>query len=170
MLAATGANGAEDDHEQTERRHHFGQQTPTAAALMRRQVDRGQVEHQVGDDRTDEAARDLGVDQDDRVASRHGAERSLDQRDDRVERGRDRLQREDQRDQCAAGDDAVLQQLEPDVVRREPGGGDAGADDRGDEEGRADELGQRASGQSFGHADGAPISAARFANASVRAR
>ncbi len=70
-------------------------------------------------------------------------ERALDQGDDRVERRRHRLQREDQRDQRAGGDDAVLQQLQADVARREPDGGDAGADDGGDEQGGAEELGER---------------------------
>ncbi len=82
------------------------------------------------------------------------------------------LQREDERHQCTASDQAVLQQLQSNSGRRELLRGDAGVDHGGDQERGADELGERAAGQT-GHAtapSGALISAARFASASVRAR
>ena len=70
------------------------------------------------------------------------------QRHDRVEvRARDRHEREDERDEPGAGRDRVLEQLQPDVVRREPLGEDARADDDGDEEARADGLRSRAPGE-----------------------
>ena len=49
------------------------------------------------------------------------AEQPVDQRDDRVEVGAGhRAEHEDQRDERASGRGGVLQQLEPDVVRRQP--------------------------------------------------
>ena len=59
----------------------------------------------------------------------------------------DRAEGEDQRDQAGAGDQRVLQQLQPGVVRGQPRGGDAGADDDGDQSGGAEELGERLAGQ-----------------------
>jgi hypothetical protein len=44
-------------------------------------------------------------------------EHALDRGDDRVEAGRDRLERQDQRDQGGPGDQTVLQQLQAHVVR-----------------------------------------------------
>ena len=70
---------------------------------------------------------DLGADQRRGIPRADLPERPLDEGDDRVERRRDRLQGEDQRDQGGAGDQAVLQQLEADVVGGEASGGNAGA-------------------------------------------
>ena len=66
-------------------------------------------------------------------------------RDERVEvRAGDGAEREDQRDEPGAGRDRVLEQLQADVVRREPLRGDARTDDDRDEERGADCLGRRA--------------------------
>ena len=145
-------------------------QSPAPERWWRGERDRVEVEHQVREHGAEEAAADLGGDQRAGLAVADQPERALDQGDDRVERGRDRLQREDQRDQRGAGDEAVLEQLQPDVVGREPLGGDAGADDGGDQERGADELGERPPGELVGHAATPPISAPRLASASVRTR
>ena len=133
------------------------------------EVHRREVEHEVGDHGADEATGELSRDERRRVWRRHGACRPLDSGDDRVERCRDRLQRQDQRGQHGAGDDAVLQQLQPGVRGGQPYCGDAGADHRGDEEGGPDELGKRAPAQR-GHGAALPISVARPLSASALAR
>ena len=70
---------------------------------------------------------------------REAAEDAVGERDDRVEVGAGHgAEGEDQRDEAAGGGGRVLQQLQTDVVGREPLGGDARADDDGDEEGGAD--------------------------------
>ena len=74
------------------------------------------------------------------------AEGALDQSDDRVERCRHRLQRQDQRDQRRAGHHRVFEQLQSDVGRGQTRGGDAGPDHGGDQERGADELGQHPAG------------------------
>ena len=125
--------------------------TPLAVAVVGGQGHRRQAEHQVGGDGPEDSAGDLGHDQRRRVPARHGSERALDQGHDRVERRRHGLQRQDQRNERRAGDDAVLQQLEPDIVRRQPHGRDAGADDRRDQKRGADELGQRPARQHRRH-------------------
>ena len=100
------------------------------------------------------------------------SEAAFDERDDGVERGRDRLQREDERDEHGAGGEAVLQQLQSDVVRGQPGGGDAGTDDGSDQERGADEFGDcptpevdRARASAV-HPATPPMSAPRSASAS----
>ena len=105
-------------------------------------VDRRQVEHQVGDDRADARADDLRDDVDaQRRAVVDPTEEPVGERDDRVEvRARDRAEREDQRDEPGAGRDRVLEQLQPDVARRQPLRGDARADDDRDEEARCRRL------------------------------
>ena len=78
-------------------------------------------------------------------ASRGGdaAEQAVGHRDDRVEvRARHRAEREDQRDEPGAGRDRVLEQLEPDVVRRQALRVDPRADDDRDQERGADDLGR----------------------------
>ena len=130
-----------------------------------------EVEHQVGEDGAEDAADDLG--------RRHGRgrrgvehpEHALDQRHHRVERGRHRLERQDQRDQRGAGDQAVLEQLEADVVRAEPLRRDARADDRHHEERGADQLGDGPAREWGGrHAVTPPSSALRSARASACTR
>ena len=80
------------------------------------------------------------------VAAVTAAQGALDQGDHRVEGCRDRLQRDDQRDQRGAGGQAVLQQLQA-RPPRQARGGDARADDRGDQERGADGLGPRRRGR-----------------------
>ena len=76
------------------------------------------------------------------VAGRDPAEDPIGQAHDGVEmRTRDRTDREDDRDQAGRGGRRVLEQLQPDVTRREPLRGDAGSDDDRDQQHRADELG-----------------------------
>jgi hypothetical protein len=118
---------------------------------MGRDVDRGPVEHHVGHDGADHAAGHLGRDKGGGGAARHRAQRPLDEGDHRVERSRYRPQRQDQGDERGRGGDAVLQQLQPGIVRRQPRSGDARAHDGGDQERRPDELGQRSTGQRRGH-------------------
>ena len=64
--------------------------------------------------------------------------------DDRVEVGAgDRPEQQDEHGQPEHRRGGVLQQLQPDVVGREPLGGDAGADDDGDEQPGAEYLGDQ---------------------------
>jgi len=111
------------------------------------QCDRRQVEHQVRDDDAEAAAGDLRGDEQSGGPAAEGAERPLGEGHDGVERGGDRPKREDQRDERGAGDDGVLQQLQPTVVRGQGLRGDAAADDGGGQQGAADQLGERLTGQ-----------------------
>ena len=101
----------------------------------------------VRDERAGDAADHLGRDERGGGAGGDEPEGSFDEGDDGVERRRDRLERQDERHEDGTGDQAVLQQLEPHVVRGEPAGGDAGPDHGGDQEPGPDELGDRASSQ-----------------------
>ena len=69
-----------------------------------RQGDRVEVEHQVRQDGADDPPATCAATSYRRVAGGHEPERALDERHDRVERRRDRLEREDQRHQGGAGD------------------------------------------------------------------
>ena len=121
---------------------------PAARAVLAGDRHRGQVEHQVGHDRADGAARELGRQVDRDLPVGHPAEEPVGQGDDRVEvAARHRPEGEDQGDQAGTGGERVLQQLQADVVRREPLGRDAGADDDGDQAGRPEELRQRLPGE-----------------------
>ena len=119
LPGATGARGPEDHHEQADGRDHLAE--PGAPDVARWCVDRSIASRSnirlastaprkpPATCATDEQRRP-------RVLVEQ-AERALDRGDDRVEGGRDRLQRQDQRDQRAAGDHAVLEQLQ---ARRRP--------------------------------------------------
>ena len=86
------------------------------------------------------------------------AERALDPGHDRVERRRDRLQREDQRDESRAGDQAVLEQLEAASSGDRRAAGDAGADHRHHEERGAHRLGGGPPRERGVHAERLPMS------------
>ena len=69
-------------------------------------------------------------------------------RDNRVEvRAGDRPEQQDQHGQAEHRGGGVLQELQSDVVRGELLCGNAGADDHGDQQGGAGELGEQSSGQ-----------------------
>jgi len=70
---------------------------------MRRDADRGQGEHPVGDDRPGDAAGDLGRDVGQRDTPGQSAESGVHERDEGVEMtARDRAEHEDDRGQAAA--------------------------------------------------------------------
>ena len=111
-------------------------------------VDRGELEHHVGDHRSDARADHLRDHVHARVARAHPAEQTVGHGDDRVEvRARHRPEREDQRHEARAGGDRVLEELQPDVVGGEALRGDAGPDDDRDEERGAHRFRRRASCQ-----------------------
>jgi len=80
-------------------------------------ADRVEVEHEVGQHRTQEPASELGGDERSRVSRLHEAEQPLDQSHHRVEGGRHRLEGQDQGDKRRPGDETVLKELQPHVVR-----------------------------------------------------
>ncbi len=127
-----------------------------------------EVEHEVGDDHADEPADDLGGGEDGGGRGVDQAEQPLGQRDHRVERRRDRLQGEDQRDQYGAGGEAVGEQLDADVVGQ-PGGHDPGADHGRDEERRTRQLGDGAA-EHQGHPATPPSRVVRAPRASRSTR
>ena len=137
-VGAAGADRAEDDQEQSEGGDDLAEPEPGCRSVVSGDGDGSQAEHQVGDDSADDAARRPGRRSAATALGVDTAPRARSAGDDGVERSRDRLQREDQRDERGAGDRAVLQQLEPDVVRRQPRRGDPRADHGGDEERRAE--------------------------------
>ena len=163
-LESAGADAAEDDDDQPRGGDDLGQQRAGRGAVVIRQGDGVELEHQVGEHAADHAADDLGSDRERRLAGGDQAEHALDRGDDRVEAGRDRLERQDQRDQGGTGDQAVLQQLQAHVVRREALGRDAGADDGHHQERRTDRF--RGHPATEVHPATPPMSAPRSARAS----
>ena len=115
--------------------------------------DRGEGEHQVGQDRPGHRPGDLSgqVRRDEPsgdAVSGPPAEPPVGHRHHRVEvRAGDRAEDEDEHGQGEHGGDRVFEQLQPDVPGRQAGGHDAGPDDRGDQQCRAEELGQQPAGQ-----------------------
>jgi hypothetical protein len=136
---------------------------------MGRDAHRIESEHQVRHQGAEDSAGELSAEERGRNAGSDDTESPLDQRDDGVERRRHRLQRQDECDQGRAGDQAVLQQLQPEIVRRQALRGDPGPDHRGDQKRGANQLREGATSQRA-HWDGLPISAASPVSASVRAR
>ena len=115
---------------------------------MGRPRDCVEIEHEVGNYGTQAAADDLRGHVRNELPSGQPAQDSVGQAHDRIEMGAgDGAECEDQRDQPRAGGDAVLEQLEADVVRREPLGEDARADDDGDEQCGADGLSRGAASE-----------------------
>ena len=148
IAARPARTSAEDQHDEAEGRHGLRQPETAARSVGGGERHRGQLEHQVGHDRADDAADQLRREVDRDLPGGHAAEEPVGQGDHRVEvPAGHRPEREDQRDQSGAGGQRVLQQLEADVVRRQALGGDARADDDGDQPGRAEELGQRLPGE-----------------------
>ncbi len=85
---------------------------------MGRKRDRVELEHQVGDDRSDTRAEHLRGYVRDELFRRKPPEHSIGEAHDGIEmRAGHGSEREDQRDEAGAGRDGVLQQLQPDVVR-----------------------------------------------------
>jgi hypothetical protein len=111
-------------------------------------LDGGQLEHEVREHRADAAADGLGDDVQAGVSGGHGAEESVDERDDRVEVGAgDRAEDEDQADERAGRGGGVLQELETHVVGGQAAGHDSRADDGDDQQRGAERLGGEAAGQ-----------------------
>ena len=127
-----------------------------------REGDGVEVEHEVGDHRADAGADDLGGDVGDELARGEAAEEAVGEGDDGVEVGaRHRPEGEDERDEPAGGGGRVLEQLQADVVGREPLGEDARADDDGDEQAGADRLGGEPAAEGRGHRLSSTAGAAR---------
>ena len=79
------------------------------------------------------------------LASRDGAEAAVDEGHDRVEVGAgDGAECPNQSDEGAGSRSGVLEQLQADVVRREPAGHDPGPDDGDDQESGAEGFGNQA--------------------------
>ena len=96
---------------------HLGEPQGAGRAVGVGDVDRRQLEHQVGDDRAEAAADDLGGDVGGGVAGGDVAVGAVDEGDDRVEVGAgDGAEDEDQPDQRGGRGGGVLQQLQSDVV------------------------------------------------------
>ena len=101
-------------------------------------------EHQVGDDRSPDAAGHLGGQVSAGIAPAQPAEGGVDERHHRVEvRPRHRPEHQDDGEEPGRGRRRVLEQLESDVAGRELLRGDARADDDGGQEGAPEQLGDR---------------------------
>ena len=105
----------------------------------------GQVEHQVGEDRSGAAAENLGDDVDTGVGGGDRAVSAGDERHGGVEVGtRHGTEDQDQRDQRRAGCGRVLQQLQADIGGRQALGHDPGPDHGHDQQTGAERLGDEA--------------------------
>ena len=106
--------------------------------LLGGDLEHSPVEHNVAQDRADDAAGDLGdrvggdvADTDTRACAT--AQQPIRCRDNRVEvRPGDRPEQQDQHGQAEHRGGGVLQELQSDVIRRELLCGNAGPDDNGD--------------------------------------
>ena len=116
-VGAPGPDGPEDDEQQPQGGDHLAQPQPAARADVCGDVHCVDVKHQVGDDGAECPPDELSEHEYGGVAGADRPECPLDERDDRVERRRYGLESQDERDQGAAGDQAVLQQLQPNVIR-----------------------------------------------------
>jgi hypothetical protein len=112
------ADDAEDHEHQAQGGDHLAEPEPATGALVGRERDGGQVEHEVGDDGAEHPTDDLSGDEHGCAGRGDGTEGPLDERDDGIEGRRDRLQA------GVSGGEALSC--------------NAGADDGGDEERRAD--------------------------------
>ncbi len=102
----------------------------------------GSLEHDVRRRDAGKGAADLGEHVRRHLAPRQPSLRGVRQGDRRVEvRAGDRAEGQDQRDEAGAGRERVGEQRDRDVPAREPLAHDARADDRGEEQGRAQRLG-----------------------------
>ena len=91
------------------------------------------------------AADDLGDDVEAGVAAADRAVGPIDEGDDRVEvAAGDRPEDQDQPDQRAGRGGGVLEQLQPDIARRQPAGHDPGPDHGDDQQAGAERLGDQA--------------------------
>ncbi len=89
-------------------------------AVVRRDADRGEGEHAVGDDGAEDAAGDLGGQVGERVAPAQAAEAGVGERHDGVEMtAGDGSEHEDDREQAGGRGGGILEQLQADIVRRE---------------------------------------------------
>jgi len=154
MYAPTAAGACEREYQQDQPggRDEFAEQQVPGRAVVGGGCRGGQGEHQVREHRPADPAGDLGgkVERDRarvRRAVAAASEEVVGEGDHGVE-VRAGQGREDQDDDGEAerGGGGVLQQLQPGVGGREALGHDPGADDEGDEQPGAEELGERAAG------------------------
>ena len=107
-----------DDQQQPDGGDHLGQPQRAGGPGRRGPLDGREVEHQVGEDRAEAAADDLGDDVEAGVAAADRAVGPIDEGDDRVEvAAGDRPEDQDQPDQRAGGGGGVLEQLQADIAR-----------------------------------------------------
>ena len=131
-----------DHEEEADRCDDLREPQCTARPGLRRQLDRGELEHHVREHGPEAAANDLSDHVEARVARRDPVERAIDEGHDRVEvRAGDGTEHEDQPDERGSSRGGVLEQLEAGVARREAGGHDAGADDGDQQEARTERFG-----------------------------
>jgi hypothetical protein len=105
----------------------------------------GGLEHQMGRGDTGERANDLSTDVQRNLVPRQPALRRVGERDGRIEmRARDGTERENQSDQRRTRGDGIGKEGDGDVAARQPFAHDPGADDRCQQETRADGLGGHA--------------------------
>jgi hypothetical protein len=145
---AAGAGQGEDEQDQPGGGDDLAEPQVAGGPVFAGEVDGGQGEHEVGQDRPGDGPDGLrGRTSGEVPAGEPGAGTPVEEpvrgRDDRVEvRPGHRPEDQDQRAERERGRDRVFQQLQTDVVRRQPGGHDPGADHGGDQQGGAAELGE----------------------------
>lgn len=124
----------------------------TGGAVLGGDADRCRSEHAVGGDSSEGAAGDLSGHVGQRVAPGQSAEAGVDERDDRVEMGaRYGTEHQNDREQPSGCRRGVLEQLEPDVARREALRGDPRADHHRGQKRRAEQLSQEPATESQAH-------------------
>lgn len=138
------AAAAEHDEDQTEGGDAFGQPLAVAAARRRRPLQQGQLEHRVREQRSQHRAGDLRRDVGRERAPRQGAAQAERQGHDGIEvRAGDGREQLNEHEQHGAGRKGVAKKRERGVAAREPLPHDAGADDGGEQERRAQGFGRQ---------------------------
>ena len=146
---SAGPGESEDQQDQAGGGDDLPEPKVPGAAVLAGEVDGGQVEHEIRKDGSGDRSRGLGDGVPAELGGAHaGAAAPADQpvrgRHDRVEmRSGHGPEGEDERAERERRGDRVLEQLQADVARRQPRRHDAGADDGGDQQRGADELGEQ---------------------------
>ena len=150
-VRATRAHESEDHDDESGGRHDLAEKVTWREAHSGAERDGSLPEHEVREDRADDASDNLGGDVQRGVAPRPQPAERIHDRDNGIEVGTaDGHEDEDEHAEAEGGREGILQQLQPDIVRRELLCRDAGADDNGGEASASQKFGGEASGYGKG--------------------
>ena len=174
-VRATRAHESEDHDDESGGRHDLAEKVTWREAHSGAERDGSLPEHEVREDRADDASDNLGGDVQRGVAPRPQPAERIDDRDHRIEVcAADRHEHENEYSEAECRGESVLEQLQTDVAGRELLGGDPGADhDRGEARASEEFCGQTSGegkGAGRGHWPIIPTRVERLVNTACRWR